>query len=310
MIFSSTTALFALASTVYAQSQYTSTGTAAVAKAAATALTLSPTSSVAGLTFDRFVQIWLENENYSAAIKDTNLAYLASLGITLTNYFAITHPSQPNYVAAVGGNTFGIADDSTHYISSSTKTIVDLLEDAGVSWSVYQEDMPYSGFEANYANQKTGANDYMRKHNPLMSYNSVTSNTDRLAKSKNFTMFYEDLDNNKLPQWMFITPNMTNDGHDSSLATAGKWSRNFLTPLLSNENFNTDSTLIILTFDEGLTIGTNQVYAVLLGGAVSSAKVGTTDDTAYNHYSLLKTVETNWNLGNLGENDVEASAFF
>jgi hypothetical protein len=44
---------------------------------------------------------------------------------------------------------------------------------------------------------------------PLMSYNSVTSNTDRLAKSKNFTMFYEDLDNNKLPQWMFITPNMS-----------------------------------------------------------------------------------------------------
>lgn len=72
--------------------------------------------------------------------------------------------SQPNYVAAVGGNTFGIADDSTHYISSSTQTIVDLLENAGVSWSLYQEDMPYSGFEANYPNQKTGANDYVRKH--------------------------------------------------------------------------------------------------------------------------------------------------
>ncbi|EAU31425.1 phosphate-repressible acid phosphatase precursor [Aspergillus terreus NIH2624] len=301
MIFSRTTAtaLYALSVLVHAQSQYTATGTAAVAEAAATALTLSPTSSVAGLTFDRFVQIWLENEDYSAAIKDKNLAYLASLGITLTNYFAITHPSQPNYVAAVGGNTFGITDDSTHYISSSTKTIVDLLEDAGVSWSLYQEDMPYSGFEANYRNQQTGANDYVRKHNPLMSYNSVTSNTDRLAKSKNFTMFYEDLDNNKLPQWMFITPNMT-----------GTWSRNFLTPLLSNKSFNTDRTLIILTFDEGLTIGTNQIYAVLLGGAVSSAKVGTKDNTAYNHYSLLKTVETNWGLGNLGQNDVDATAFY
>jgi hypothetical protein len=71
MIFSRTTALLVMASGVYAQSQYTSTGTAAVAKAAATALTLSPTSSVAGLTFDRFVQIWLENEDYSAAIKDS-----------------------------------------------------------------------------------------------------------------------------------------------------------------------------------------------------------------------------------------------
>jgi hypothetical protein len=101
-----------------------------------------------------------------------------------------------------------------------------------------------------------------------------------------------------------------NDGHDSSLAAAGAWSRNFLTTLLSNKNFNTDRTLIILTFDEGLTTGTNQIYAVLLGGAISSAKAGTTDSTAYNHYSLLKTVETNWGLDNLGENDVVATAFF
>lgn len=42
-----------------------------------------------------------------------------------------------------------------------------------------------------------------------MSYDSVTSNVDRLAKIKNFTMFYEDLNNNQLPQWMFITPNMS-----------------------------------------------------------------------------------------------------
>jgi hypothetical protein len=71
---------------------------------------------------------------------------------------------QPNYVAAVGGDTFGITDDSTHYIDASTKTIVDLLDNAGISWSLYQEDMPYSGFEANYHNQETDKNDYVRKH--------------------------------------------------------------------------------------------------------------------------------------------------
>jgi hypothetical protein len=42
-----------------------------------------------------------------------------------------------------------------------------------------------------------------------MSYDSVTSNLDRLAKIKNFTMFEADLNNNQLPQWMFITPNMS-----------------------------------------------------------------------------------------------------
>jgi len=70
-------------------------------------------------------------------------------------------------------------------------------------------DLSIGGFEGNYVNQKTGANDYVRKHNPLVSYDSVTSNTDRLAKIKNFTMFDKDLSSNKLPQWMFITPNMS-----------------------------------------------------------------------------------------------------
>jgi hypothetical protein len=87
-----------------------------------------------------------------------NFAYLATQGKLLTNYLAITHPSQPNYVAAVGGSTHGITSDSFKRISSSSKTIVDLLEAKGVSWSLYQEDMPYSGFEGSYNNQKTGAN--------------------------------------------------------------------------------------------------------------------------------------------------------
>jgi len=42
-----------------------------------------------------------------------------------------------------------------------------------------------------------------------MSYDSVTQDPNRLAKSKNFTMFYKDLAANRLPQWMFITPNMS-----------------------------------------------------------------------------------------------------
>jgi acid phosphatase len=77
-----------------------------------------------------------------------------------------------------------------------------------------------------------------------MSYDSITSNEDRLAKSKNLTMFYKDLENNSLPQWMFITPNMTSDGHDSSVTVAGQWVKNFLEPLLNNKNFM-NNTLIL-----------------------------------------------------------------
>jgi hypothetical protein len=59
-----------LFTTVLGQTQYTSTGTAAVAKARATALTESPTSDVVGKTFDRFVTIWLENTDYDMAAGD------------------------------------------------------------------------------------------------------------------------------------------------------------------------------------------------------------------------------------------------
>jgi hypothetical protein len=93
-----------------------------------------------------------------------NLSWLASQGILLSNYKAITHPSQPNYVASVGGNTNGVISDFYTRIDSSHKTIVDLLEAKGVSWSEYEEDSPYSGFEADWINHQTGANDYVRKH--------------------------------------------------------------------------------------------------------------------------------------------------
>ncbi|KAF4637428.1 hypothetical protein G7Y89_g661 [Cudoniella acicularis] len=293
-----------------AQTQYTSTKAAAVAKARATALTESPTSNVVGKTFNRFVTIWCENTDYDMAAGDPNFQWIASQGITLNNYNALAHPSQPNYVAAVGGSSHGIDSDSFTRISSSSKTIVDLLEAAGVSWSEYQEDLPYSGFEASYVNQQTGANDYVRKHNGLVSYDSVTSNLDRLAKIKNFTMFDRDLANNQLPQWMFITPNMTNDGHDTSVTVAGEWARGFLTPLLSNSNFM-QKTLILVTFDETETqTGINNVFSVLLGDAVPASSRGTTNATAYNHYSQMATVENNWSLGNLGLGDATGVPFF
>jgi acid phosphatase len=45
------------------------------------------------------------------------------------------------------------------------------------------------------------------------------------------------LKNQTLPQWSFITPNMTNDGHDTSVTQAGEWTRSFVEPLLDNEYF-------------------------------------------------------------------------
>lgn len=121
----------------------------------------------------------------------------------------------PNYAAAISGDYYGINHDDLTAIPSNVSTIVDLLEEKGVSWGEYQEDMPYTGFEGfEYRNQKNGANSYVRKHNPAVLYDSVADKDDRLAKIKNLTLFNSDLAKNALPQWMFITPNMTSDGRN------------------------------------------------------------------------------------------------
>lgn len=151
-------------STSTPSTMYTATGASEVAAAAATALTLHPTSNVQGQSFDRFVQIFLENQDYDIAVGDPNIEYLATLGVSLDNYWSITHPSQPNYVAALGADTNGVWLDTTFNIDEDVDTMIDLLDAGGVSWSIYGEDAPYSGFEANWVNQETGANMYVRKH--------------------------------------------------------------------------------------------------------------------------------------------------
>ena len=141
------------------------------------------------------------------------------MGITLTNYWATTHPSEPNYCAAAGGDNFGMDNDDFHSIPEDISTVVDLLDTKGISWAEYQEDIPYPGFQGfNFSNQKTFANDYVRKHDPLILYQSVTKNATRLSLIKGFTSLESDVVNQRLPQWAFITPNMTNDGHDVSSA--------------------------------------------------------------------------------------------
>lgn len=99
---------------------------------------------------------------------------------------------------------------------------------------------------------------------------------------------------------MFITPNMTDDGHDTSVTVAGEFCRRFLTPLMENEYFM-ERTLILVTFDENHSYPrANRVFSFLLGGAVPKHLAGTVDDTFYNHYSELSTVEANWGLHTLG----------
>jgi len=265
---------------------------------------------VSGTVFDRFVTIWLENTDFTTADADPNIAAFAKKGILLTNYFALTHTSEPNYVAAVGGEYFGMNNDNLFNVPANISTIVDLLDSKGITWSEYMQDMPSTGFQGVQFLNAKGANDYVRKHNPLIIYESISGNATRSANTKNFTLFDQDLANGLIPQWVFITPNLTNDGHDTNVTFAGTFTKNFLTPLLANPNFNNNRTLIFITWDETATSTIqNRVVGILLGGAVPANLIGTTDTNFYNHYSQIATVEANWDLPTLGRYDVGANVF-
>lgn len=152
-------------------------------------------------------------------------------------------------------------NDAFIQIPSNVSTVADLLDTKSISWGEYQEHSPFPGFQGfNFSNQKTFKNDYVRKHNPLVLFDSVVQNETRARQIKNFTDFENDLTDKKLPQWAFITPNMTNDAHDTNITFGAKWERSWMSTLLTNDYFMNDS-LILLTFDEDDTYNkTNRVF--------------------------------------------------
>ncbi|KAI9462672.1 phosphoesterase family-domain-containing protein [Russula earlei] len=293
---------------------------------------LSRTHVVAGKAFNRIVNIWLEKADFSTADSTVRVSNvfpafplthlvcppaqtafedLSKQGLLLNQYCALTYPSQPNYIAAVGGDFFGMSDDNLYHIPSNISTVVDLLEAKNISWASYQENMPFDGYEGfnfaskNYVN--TSAPDYIyyaRKHNPTIIYDSVASVPSRLARHRNFNDLAVDVNASALPQWVFVSPNLVNNGRDTSIEYAASWLEYWLVPLLNNKNFNDNHTLIVLTFDENESHHKNNcVLTLLLGGAVPQRLRGTIDSTYYTHYSLLSTVEANWGLGSLGRGD-------
>jgi len=236
--------------------------------------------------FDHVILIVLENENAANVPKVGYLDSLAKRGASLTMFHGVAHPSYPNYLALVGGHTFGVRGDEQADIDAPT--IADRLEAKGLTWRQYAEDYPGKCFLGDAHKL------YVRKHTPFLSFASIQSNPKRCANVVNARQF----DRNKLPAYAFYTPNMDNDGHNTSLAFATRWLRGFIEPILADSALM-QRTLIVVTFDESERgEASNQIYTVLLGGMV---KPGATDSTALNHYNLLRTVEANFALEPLGE---------
>jgi Phosphoesterase family len=269
---------------------------------------------VSGKSFDRIINIWLENTDFEDAATISQFQKVAEQGVLMNSYYAVTHPSEPNYLASVFGDFFGLGDDDYWYVPNNITNLFDVLNDGKVSWACYEENMPFTGYQQfNYSqpnyvspNATKPYTYYVRKHNPCAFAQEAGTNADYAIRNRNFNDFAADLNASALPQWMFITPNMVNDAHDSTVQYVGNWTDYWLLPLLENPKFNDNRTLILLTFDENENYGeNNQIFTVALGGALPSELKNTTDSTYYTHYSSISTVEANWGLKNLGRGDVQ-----
>ncbi len=277
------------------------TTTAAIATTAnvttAAATTIAPTTVTRARAFDRVFVIVLENADYSRAIAQPYLAKLAEQGALLTNFFGVSHPSYPNYLAMIAGTTFDIDTDGQTDISKTS--LVDLMEAKGISWKSYAQQYPTN--PPCFKGVIQG--NYVRKHLPFLSFTNIQNNPTRCSKIVPAEQLQKDLAADALPQYVMYVPDQNNDGHDTGVNFAAKWLEGFLTPLMKNPAF-TRNTLVVITFDEGDQGTKNQIYTLLLGEPV---KIGVRNNTKYNHYSLLRTIEDNFGLGTLGREDDKAS---
>ncbi len=248
-----------------------------------------------GLAFDRVLIIVLENTDYSAASADPYLSSLAAQGASFSNFRGNFHPSYANYLAMVGGKYFGTVFDKQKDIDAPT--IADLLEARGLTWKNYAQDYPGNCFlDASQGN-------YARKHVPFLSFKNIQTSPARCANVVSADQFPIDVSEGKVPNYAFYSPNLINDAHDTDLATASSWLKGFLEPLLNDEKFM-ERTLIEITFDESKTYLNNHIYTVFLGPMV---KPGFIETAKTSHYSVLRTFEENFGIGNLGNEDKEAS---
>ena len=204
---------------------------------------------------------------------------LANQYALATQYYANTHPSIGNYFVMTTGQI--VTNDDGFGGTVSDDNIVRRLVAGGKTWKSYAEGLPSTGFLG------SGSGRYARKHNPLSFFSDVTASPAQQQNLVPFSQFAADLAGGRLPNYAFVVPDLCNDAHDCSLATADARLKSNIDPLVQSPSFQQDG-LLIIVFDEAggdNTNGGGRVACVLAGGKV---KRGFQSTTQYQHQSLLR----------------------
>jgi hypothetical protein len=332
-------------------------GGVALAGLVGLALVTSPAvSSASGASttvphYNHIVEIMMENQSYGTIIGNANapqINALASKYGLATNYFGVTHPSEPNYMANIAGDYFGVQDDNQLYCTPAlastdplcagttvnhtvnAPTFADQLTAAGKTWKGYFQNLPpfdpatptNSGPYAFKWPSSANAL-YASKHNPFVNF---TGTQGALAKMVPDTQLATDLAHGRLANYSLIVPNQCFDMHGTggcgttSLITLGdSYVGNTVKMIMSSETWERGNNAIVITWDEddfsdvgkpgtgccGQNPGGGHVATIVIRNHGSSGE-GKSDDgnngahivdnTAYNHYSLLRTMEAAFRL--------------
>jgi len=257
------------------------------------------------------VLIVLENAGPADAERQSFLIDRADAGMLLTEYYAVAHPSLPNYVAMISGSIAGTNGDLHRTLHRSH--LGDLLPNR---WKVYAEDYPASGECSEVS--RDGA--YVRRHVPFLSFEGVDChaivrlNSDRTTRRVSSApppprdvvsvtkALRDDIANGTLPAFALVVPNLEDDGHGpSDIANANDWLTRYFAPLLSDPAFTKD-TVFILTFDEDEHVNAshpNRVFAVVWGDHVLQG----TDGDVYDHEDLFLTIAALLHVAPLPQTD-------
>jgi phospholipase C len=260
--------------------------------------------------FKHIVVIFFENHEFGSVIGNRampNYNQYADGSTLLTQYYAITHPSLPNYLAVFGGDTFGISSNCSKCFVSAAN-LADQIEASGRTWRAYFQDMPRPCYVGDTAI-------YVQKHNPFIYFNSIRLDAARCNRSiVPLLQLDTDLAAGTLPDFVYIMPNScvsTDDDFsnpDCTLGLADGWLGGVMGQLLPylNQRAASEPYLIVLTWDEGQGSHSCCGLPAEAGGRIPTVlisplvKSGFQDNTPYTHYSLLKTIESAWDLSFLG----------
>jgi len=269
--------------------------------------------------------VYLENKGFNDIVGSLNAPYINSLinsyGVG-TNYYALTHPSSPNYYPVLGGSDFGI-----NYNCPSNcfdvPNLADSIEAAGKTWAGYAQggggydvgsDLPFLAFSDIYNNPARVA-----AH--LFDLAQLSADLAVPADAPNFVWLgADDATNMEGPtdtlvgiiQWAISE--LTD--HQYNVAAGDKWLQDTLATVLNSPTWQdpTEKSAVVVTFDEdndnlSLGIGNegNHILTVVIP-SVGAVNGGMRDghfvvNDYNNHYSLLRTIEDALGLAPLTNND-------